>query len=385
MKGLDLESVLGNTIHGDGTTKYHRHYQSFQVTTQEGQSLSVGLLETAGQDAETIFNCWKDRVAEIANATCGSVSSSETLKKTTDQLLVSIKNSMSDQCATNGVFNSLLSELRKDVLPNVIANWETFTEPQKESFIDMGNFFCKVHPLITFAEDCNKILLKFETACLENYKSKHVLLYPSESGAVRLIRTACSAFQKRGHQAAGQSEDFLAYLDELGEKLYLIQMEGNQFNVIFHNGAAVYYHLSHLKNYIQNKSQKNRLISAVLEDSQNPVYVAGVRALGIISKLITGLYFRIVGEVQSVLDLNPHLLQLQLSLQKLSKDASPLLEAEPIFSEDIVMINKDSMFEELFKPLEPKLQILTQQALELMCGSVLLVLERQCQDQLPGG
>ena len=133
LKGLDLESVLGNTIHGDGTTKYHRHYQSFQVTTQEGQSLSVGLLETAGQDAETIFNCWKDRVAEIANATCGSVGSSETPKKTTDQLLVSIKNSMSDQCATNGVFNSLLSELRKDVLPNVIANWKTFTEPEKES------------------------------------------------------------------------------------------------------------------------------------------------------------------------------------------------------------------------------------------------------------
>ena len=84
--------------------KYHHHYQSFQVTTQEGQSLAVGLLETAGQDSETIFNCWKDRVAEMANATCGSVTSSETLRKT-DQLLVSIKNSMSDQCATNGVFN----------------------------------------------------------------------------------------------------------------------------------------------------------------------------------------------------------------------------------------------------------------------------------------
>ena len=65
-------------------------------------------------------------MAEIANATCESVSSSETLKKTTDQLLVSIKNNMSDQCAINGVLNSLLSELRKDALPNVIANWETY-------------------------------------------------------------------------------------------------------------------------------------------------------------------------------------------------------------------------------------------------------------------
>ena len=74
-----------------------------------------------------------------------------------------------------------------------------------------------------------------------------------ESGAVWLIQTACSAFQKRGNQAAGQSADFLAYINELGEPLKLIQMEGNRFNVIFHNGAAVYYHLLHMRKMLEEK------------------------------------------------------------------------------------------------------------------------------------
>ncbi len=34
---LNLEDVLGNTINGDGTMKYHRYYQKFQITTQAGQ------------------------------------------------------------------------------------------------------------------------------------------------------------------------------------------------------------------------------------------------------------------------------------------------------------------------------------------------------------
>ena len=32
----------GNCLHGDGTTKYHRYYQSFQITTSSGNTTSSG-------------------------------------------------------------------------------------------------------------------------------------------------------------------------------------------------------------------------------------------------------------------------------------------------------------------------------------------------------
>ena len=40
------------------------------------------------------------------------------------KLFVSIKNTMSDQCATNGVFNDLLKDIRSKVLPDFVSNFE---------------------------------------------------------------------------------------------------------------------------------------------------------------------------------------------------------------------------------------------------------------------
>ena len=84
--------------------------------------------------------------------------------------------------------------------------------------------------------------------------------------------------------------------------------------------------------------------------------------------------------------MNPPLHQLQLSLEKLCKNAEPLLEGDPIFNESIAPVNKDHIYNELFKvPDDQELQIMTQQMLELLCAAILLVVERQCEDQLPGG
>ena len=70
LQGNDLSSVLGNTLHGDGTTKYHCHYQNFQVNTAEGVPLSVGLIEIVDQDAQTVLSVWKERILEIAQVIC---------------------------------------------------------------------------------------------------------------------------------------------------------------------------------------------------------------------------------------------------------------------------------------------------------------------------
>ena len=41
----------GNCLHGYGKSKYHKHYQRFQLTTSTGKTLSFGLSEMAGGDA----------------------------------------------------------------------------------------------------------------------------------------------------------------------------------------------------------------------------------------------------------------------------------------------------------------------------------------------
>ena len=76
-------------------------------------------------------------------------------------LTASVKNTMSGHCTTNGAFNMLLDNLRKVVLPQIVNSWKTLTKPEKEKLSEMGNFFCKAHPLVSFAEAANKAIPKF--------------------------------------------------------------------------------------------------------------------------------------------------------------------------------------------------------------------------------
>ena len=68
LEEADPSQVIGNALHGDGTTKYHRHYQDFKVTTPSCQTYSMGLLELGKSDTEVIMDAFKHRVEKIVQA-----------------------------------------------------------------------------------------------------------------------------------------------------------------------------------------------------------------------------------------------------------------------------------------------------------------------------
>ena len=94
-----------------------------------------------------------------------------------------------------------------------------------------------------------------------------------------------------------------------------------------------------------------------------PVYLAGIRALGILDKIVTGPFFRLTENAKSVLDLNSHLQEMQKCFEQWSQDTSPLLEGETLFNEEVVPIHHDEMYESLFKEQSEQLETLTQEAL----------------------
>ena len=118
----------------------------------------------------------------------------------------------------------------------------------------------------------------------------------------------------------------------------------------------------------------------------NEVHKAGVRSLGIINKLITGPFWRLIEKKGSILELNPHFLQMKNKLEVWGIDASPLLRGEPMFDPKNVELHCDKIWDQLFMQTENvSFHTLTQQALEMCMHSLLLVLERLSHDQLPGG
>ncbi|XP_070547896.1 uncharacterized protein [Ptychodera flava] len=168
--------------------------------------------------------------------------------------------------------------------------------------------------------------------------------------------------------------------------MMLESYKGNRFNIMYYNAAAVYYHASDILQFITNWPNPNRLLSAVSEDLQIPVYKAEIRALGLIDKVVTGPYWRIVEKVDNILDMNQHLLQMKLGLERWTHDATTVLEGEPMFAPEVAPIHKDALYDKLMEETgSVEFDSLTVQALEMLMHSLLIILERQCEEQLPGG
>ena len=123
--------------------------------------------------------------------------------------------------------------MRKEVLPKYCEKWDFLNEEEQMKDLEMGHFFCRMHLLVNFAEEANKVLIKFEEACLEG-KSQNAFPKAGESGAFRLIRTACKTFHPRGHQGAGMPKLFDAYLSDFYKKnqLVTIDAKGSKSSVL---------------------------------------------------------------------------------------------------------------------------------------------------------
>ena len=383
------EGTVGNVPHGDGTTKYHKKYQNFQVTTKDKRTLSFGLGEMAGGDAASALQEFTLMADEIAD----SISGGSDKELNFARLMESITSTMSDQGPINPIFNSQLKVLRETILPVAKENWETLSDVEKDELKKMGNFFCKLHLLANFGTETDKYLKEFEEILLhDDHETKFAFTSAKESGAFRLIRTACKAYHMRGCDKSGVGDNFLAFLRAKGQKSYLASFVGNRFNIVYHNAAAIYYHRNALKEFYQAWPNKNNLLSAVNEDLGNKLFLAEVRALGMIDKIVTGPFWRIVENVDNVLSITPYIKKMSSVLSDWSQNANPLFMGQELFNKepgldyDDELVKIDVLYEELFKDSGDKdFDVMTIQALEHICAGILIIVERQAADHLPGG
>ncbi|CAC5409102.1 unnamed protein product [Mytilus coruscus] len=128
----------------------------------------------------------------------------------------------------------------------------------------------------------------------------------------------------------------------------------------------------------------NRLLSSVYQDICNPLLVAGSRALGIISKIITGPLWRNIECKTHILDINDTLTALRSFLAEAKDDCSEVVTGKHLpFPEESCKIENDIVMAELFKPDET--DVMTIQVLQALFSCMLNLLDRQAADHLPGG
>ena len=165
----------------------------------------------------------------------------------------------------------------------------------KLSVEKLGNFFCGLHALVHLAEVASKSLLETQKAFFNEDEGTpffdRSFAKISEPGTTRVVRTVCKATSYGGDEKSGCHSNFMEYVrpwltSEGFTRLPIEPFRGNRFNILFKNAASVYFLEEKLSTFLEGYAV-NKLLKAVQYDMKVPEYMAGCKALGLVSYLVT--------------------------------------------------------------------------------------------------
>lgn len=382
----ELPEKKNTTLHTDETSKVGIKYGGFSVRDEEGNYFALGLREMATKSAQNTLDTFKEILQDIA----------DTRKETHPQsagneILCNIQNTMSDRAATELKFNELLESYREEVLPQVRADYNTMDDEEKETVSRLNNFFCGLHGLVHMANAAQKGLYEAEVGNFAGNPPVFDKTFSKsdESGCFRLIRSACKAFARRGDEKCGCYGAFRTYMQPfLTENrmmsLPLQPFKGHRFNILFQNAACLYFLHPHMIAFLEKSDTENkRLLKSVLSDLHVSFYVAGLNALGLISKMVTTpLWNLLENSDTSIEDMTQHYLHLSLYLVDACENIVDFMKGT-FPSLTGVAFHGDKIFESLTK--ESTYDTDVEIILRVLLPSIRKVVLHVYKDHLPNG
>eukprot|EP00117_Sycon_ciliatum_P048351 scpid60247/ scgid34434/ len=345
----------------------------FLLGSSEGQ-LTMSVSDVASGSAEHTLTLFKEVIGELS-----AVGEHTGRTNAGEKLLCSLQNTMTDRAAVNAKFNELLGKYRQDVLSATVPDWDELSDQEKASLSKMNNHFCGLHMLVNLAEQCNAVLREYESSQVEGEAAKS----SEEAGAIRLIRTACKAFERHGSEKAGRMVDFATFCASRGiTALPLAAFRGNRFNILFFDAAGVHFLKALMTEYC-SFAEKNRLIEAVAKDLDDQRYLAGCRALGIIGKIVTGPLWRFLVSARPFTDVFTIYHQLTQQLAVWAEDASDLLDGSGRPFPEADVHTATPVFDALVEPASSDAEV--KEVLQLLAATFHSYMARAWSAYLPGG
>ena len=269
----------------------------------------------------------------------------------------------------------------------VCGKWEELDESEQLLCSKISNF-CGLHLLINFAENANTVLLKYEETVQLPSSG-----FTKENGAVRLVRTTAKALGKRGDEKSGAYSKFKDFIsDKLDEKVRLEPFSGNRFNILFVDGGVVYYYRNHIVEFLDKTvGTTNKLLSSVLKDCKVHHYIAAMKALGLVEKLVTTPLWKIIESKCHIIEMNVHYRNLLGFLESTSQSAAAIQKGESPPFPDFVNLPRgdqsshkcDRVLQELLT--ESEHDNTTEEVLQVLFTSWAVYLKRAVKEHLPGG
>ena len=208
-----------------------------------------------------------------------------------------------------------------------------------------------MHVIVGLADTAAAVLSEWEKVCCDLIiTSPHVMVNKSEPGTIRLIRTACKAYSRHGSEKSGVYQHFTEFLKINNvPRNPLASFRGNRFNIVFYDAGALYHIAPLAENFLKDVWQTpNQLLKAILADLSIPQYIAGCKALGIISKVVTVPLWRVLEcKDVTILDMNERFRALLTSLKNWSSDPFSVIYGDAFVFDDFPP-KEDDIYQSLF-------------------------------------
>jgi len=372
----DKENV---TLFTDETSKYDHKYGTFSTRDESGNYMLLGLKDMATKSSHDTLDTFKDILNDL--------DTSDEKSKAGKTLLSNIKNTMSDRAATEVKFNKLLQDYKSEVLPDIIEKFDSLNDDAQQSVTRINNFFCGLHSLVHMAEVAQKSLFQIEKDHFEEPLPSSDTFNINQSGTFRLIQTSCKAFARRGDQRNGCHGNFKTYISSHLQKhkmnFPLQPLKGNRFNILFSNAGYVYFLHSEILEFLKQFNSNNSLLKSILHDVQEPFYIAGCKALGLISKFITTPLWNVLENKDiHICDMNIRYLQLVNFLNDSSLNIKDFICGKLSLFDD-VPIKQDAVFSSLIEPAD--IDVHVEVILSIILPALSKLIQFQYRDHLPGG
>ena len=243
-----------------------------------------------------------------------------------------------------------------------------------------------MHVIVGLADTAAAVLSEWEKVCSDLIiTSQHAMVNKSEPGTIRLIRTACKAFSRHGSEKSEVYQHFTAFLKINNvPRNPLASFRGNRFNIVFYDAGALYHIAPLAKNFLKDVWQtQNQLLKAVLADLSIPQYIAGCKALGIISKVVTAPLWRVLEcKDVTILDMNERFRALLTSLKNWSSDPFSVIYGDAFVFDDFPP-KEDDIYQSLFAKSNHDNTVC--EILKLLFDAFYRHLMHLVEDHLPGG
>ena len=143
--GTAILQSNNSTLAFDGTTKHFKEYATFNITTGEGQGLSLGFEDLPCGDTASYFNSTRNVIYDMAKLLLPKDATEKDIDTKVATLLSKIKNCMSDRHIVNKALTGQIEEWRTTLIEK---NLQQLTEEQQQDLLRMNHLWCGLHVII---------------------------------------------------------------------------------------------------------------------------------------------------------------------------------------------------------------------------------------------